>query len=194
MGTQLLSLRKMKVLLIVALCIAGALARQAGKIVGGSNVGYPGKYPWQASLQFRSSSSHTCGASLISTRWLVCAAHCVGSGASAYKIVLGLHDRSTRRQGDPRDYTISRITSHPGWSNDGSRGFPNDIAVIYLSSNVFPSQYASPISLASSGQSFVGQRCVISGWGRTYGGSPPQHPPGGQHQRHLPERVPRVLR
>merc|ERR1712170_135888 len=138
MGTQLLSNEKMKFLLIIALCIAGALARKTERIVGGSNVGYAGKYPWQASLQFRSSSSHT-------------------SGASSYKIVLGLHDRTTRRQGDPRDYTISRITSHPGWSNDGSRGFPNYISVIYLSSTVFPSQYVSAISLPFTGQSFVGQ-------------------------------------
>merc|ERR1712226_35692 len=126
MGTAAVLSTNMKVLLIVALCFVGALARNTERIVGGSNVGYAGKYPWQASLQFRSSSSHTCGASLISSRWLVCAAHCVGSGASAYKIVLGLHDRTTQREGAPRDYTISSITSHPGWSNDGSRGFPND--------------------------------------------------------------------
>merc|ERR1712076_265134 len=153
MGTAAVLSTNMKVLLIVALCFVGALARNTERIVGGINVGYAGKYPWQASLQFRSSSSHTCGASLISSRWLVCAAHCVGSGASAYKIVLGLHDRTTQREGAPRDYTISSITSHPGWSNDGSRGFPNDISVIYLSSNAFPSQFVNPITLPSSSQS-----------------------------------------
>merc|ERR1712179_299763 len=153
MGTAAVLSTNMKVLLIVALCFVGALARNTERIVGGSNVGYAGKYPWQASLQFRSSSSHTCG-------------------ASAYKIVLGLHDRTTQREGAPRDYTISSITSHPGWSNDGSRGFPNDISVIYLSSNAFPSQFVNPITLPSSSQSFVGQRCIISGWGRTYGGGP----------------------
>merc|ERR1711893_313095 len=163
----------MKVLIVLTLCLAVAFGRRLSqRIVGGSDVQTPGEWPWQASLQFRSSSSHTCGATLISANWLTCAAHCVGSGASAYKIVLGLHDRSTRQQGDPRDYTISRITSHPGWSNDGSRGFPNDISVIYLSSNVSPSQYASPITLPFTGQSFVGQSCIISGWGRTYGGGP----------------------
>merc|ERR1712226_939590 len=74
MGTAAVLSTNMKVLLIVALCFVGALARNTERIVGGSNVGYAGKYPWQASLQFRSSSSHTCGASLISSRWLVCAA------------------------------------------------------------------------------------------------------------------------
>merc|ERR1712179_633120 len=161
MGTAAVLSTNMKVLLIVALCFVGALARNTERIVGGSNIGYAGKYPWQASLQFRSSSSHTCGASLISSRWLVCAAHCVGSGASAYKIVLGLHDRTTQREGAPRDYTISSITSHPGWSNDGSRGFPNDISEMY--------------------HLRMGQD--LRRW------TPPQRSPGGPDQRYLPERV-----
>merc|ERR1712179_743735 len=51
MGTAAVLSTNMKVLLIVALCFVGALARNTERIVGGSNVGYAGKYPWQASLQ-----------------------------------------------------------------------------------------------------------------------------------------------
>jgi len=162
----------MKVLFVLALCLAVAAARRAGRIVGGSDVDRPGKYPWQASLQFKSSSSHTCGASLISSTWLTCAAHCVGSGASAYKIVLGMHDKDTKRQGSPTDFDVASITSHPGWSNDGSRGFPNDISVIRLSRAASSNQFISPINLPQAGQDFYGSTCVISGWGRTYGGGP----------------------
>merc|ERR1711893_530011 len=147
----------MKVLIVLTLCLAVAFGRRLSqRIVGGRDVRTPGEWPWQASLQFRSSSSHTCGATLISANWLTCAAHCVGSGASAYKIVLGLHDRSTRQQGDPRDYNVASITSHPGWSNDGSRGFPNDISVIRLSSNANYNNFINKIDLPSSGQDFQG--------------------------------------
>lgn len=45
-----------------------------GRIVGGSAVEIT-SYPWQLSL--RRSSSHSCGASIISSTWALTAAHCV---------------------------------------------------------------------------------------------------------------------
>lgn len=48
------------------------------RIVGGSEA-REHSHPWQASLQMKTSSgfSHICGASVISSNWLVTAAHCV---------------------------------------------------------------------------------------------------------------------
>lgn len=163
----------MKMLVVVAVLLGVAAATQprashipGGYIIGGNNVSPVGKWPWQASLQ--RGTSHICGASLISTRWLVTAAHCVGSSPSYYSIVLGMHDRVGQRYGQPTRYSVSRITRHPYYSSSGSRGYPNDIAVMYLSSSANTgSQYISTVPMASSSDSFVGSTCYITGWGKT---------------------------
>merc|ERR1719309_1850155 len=166
-------------LLVLSAVLAPALGGRLPYIIGGNDVKEPGTWPWQASLQ-PGGRYHSCGASLISKRWVLTAAHCVGSSASSYKIVLGLHDKDTKRQGQPRTYSVSRIIKHSRY-NGNANGFPNDIALIYLSSSASTSsKYVSTITLPSKNENFAGNRnCYITGWGATswgYYGCPVNYP------------------
>merc|ERR1711893_156420 len=173
MGRSTRQLSSMKLLIFFGL-IAFASARYSPLVVGGQDVSPPGKYPWQGSLQRVRSRSHTCGVSVISSQHVTSAAHCVGAGITGLYVVLGLHDRTTKQQGQPENIGITSINVHPGWRRDGSRGFPNDVAVIKLAYPYDPTnRFISPISLApNDGRDYAGDDCVISGWGRLFGFGP----------------------
>ena len=75
--------------------IAQCGRRPGTRIVGGSTA-TPNSWPWQLSLRLM--GGHTCGASLISPRWAITAAHCVRSyiDPHLYSLVAG-EDRRSRR-------------------------------------------------------------------------------------------------
>jgi len=156
----------MKLLLVLAAIVVPSLGARLPYIVGGQDVDEAGKWPWQASIQMR--NSHICGAAIISETWLVTAAHCVESSASQLTVVLGMHDRTTLRQGSPTRYNLKRIIQHPGWSMDSQNGFPNDIALMELAKPAdLSGKFAQPIHLADNGADFEGNSdCWVTGWGK----------------------------
>merc|ERR1711893_13651 len=157
-------------LVVLALAVSQVLARST-KIVGGEDAS-PGEFPHQCALEFASSGSHTCGCSILSDRWVITAAHCTQSSASRYQVVVGQHDRVTNNEGRPEIHYVSRIINHPNYGQ-GSGAFPNDISLIQLSTAIDMSNpFVSAINLAEGSQDYAGQRCIISGWGRLYGGGP----------------------
>merc|ERR1711964_77628 len=160
---------KMKLFLVLAALLAPALTARLPYIVGGKDVDYAGKWPWQASLQRH--HSHGCGATLISRRWLVTAARCVGGSVNTLTIVLGMHDLYATWPGTPTRYSIEQIIVHPNWG-PSKPSYPNDIALIKLRQDADTnSQYIGTIALAEPYEHIEGNsNCYITGWGNTVGG------------------------
>ncbi|KAM6927842.1 elastase-1-like [Xenentodon cancila] len=138
----------------------------AGRVVGGQNVAYSTSWPWQVSLQENSGGvyRHFCGGVLISTSWVMTAAHCVYSHSSVYVVFgdLVLYENDYTEQ---TRHTRS-IYIHPEW-NMNSISSGNDIALLLLSSEVKRTSYVYPVNLPKSGEILLhGHSCYITGYGR----------------------------
>lgn len=156
---------RLRAALVVAAALATALT-QTGQaaadggpsgptpsIVGGGNATQT--YTFMASLQ-STAGAHRCGASLISSTWLVTAAHCVsGVSPSGYQLRVG----TTNRTSGGTVVRASRFVVHPNYSPFTGRG---DIAVIQVASAVPQAPIA--VNATSPG---AGSASRIIGWGQT---------------------------
>ena len=78
------SLRKMLSLNLLLLLVSGSLAEISYpknnpfiSLISGGQKAEPNQFPYQASLQYKSSGSHFCGGVVIHENWILTAAHCL---------------------------------------------------------------------------------------------------------------------
>ncbi|XP_070850199.1 elastase-1-like [Chaetodon trifascialis] len=136
------------------------------RVVGGE-VAEPNSWPWQISLQYRSSNGwyHTCGGTLIQRGWVMTAAHCVDSRRT-YRVVLGDHDIYSTA-GTEQAIAVREIHIHSGWDSSNVAG-GDDIALLRLSSDATLNSFVQLGSLPPSGQVLPNNNpCYVTGWGRT---------------------------
>jgi secreted trypsin-like serine protease len=144
--------------LVLVLAPVG-LAAPAEAIVGGTDAVHD--YPFMASVQLKDPKTghwgHWCGGSLISTRWVLTAAHCVYGlePASLLRVRVGSKDKN----GGGSLGGVAKIVSHPGYGNGG--GYTDDLALLELSAPV--SQ--RPILIGQ--ETGPGTPVRVLGWGRT---------------------------
>ncbi|KAM5281293.1 enteropeptidase [Ctenodactylus gundi] len=134
------------------------------KIVGGSDA-KEGAWPWLVALYY---NDHLfCGASLVSSDWLVSAAHCVYGRhlePSKWRAALGLHTRWNLTSPQVQARLIDQIVINPHYNR---RRKDNDIAMMHLEFKVNYTDYIQPICLPEESQVFLpGRNCSIAGWGR----------------------------
>lgn len=125
-----------------------------------------GEYPWHVAI-LKYSDEYVCGGALIDDRHVLTVAHCVdGLNPLELKLRLGEWDVS----GPVEFYShvelkAEFLTVHPEYY---AGNLQNDIALIrmqgYLDFSSNP--HISPVCLPDSYNSFVGQRCHSTGWGK----------------------------
>ncbi|CAG12052.1 unnamed protein product, partial [Tetraodon nigroviridis] len=148
-----------------AACGCGTRPYKLNRIVGGQNAEV-GEWPWQVSLHFLT-YGHVCGASIISERWLLSAAHCFVTSSPQNHIAAnwltysGMQDQY--KQDGILRRPLKRIISHPDYNQ---MTYDYDIALLELSEPLEFTNTIQPICLPDSSHMFpAGMSCWVTGWG-----------------------------
>ena len=156
------------VLALAALnCKAQAAQPVNAAIVGGKEA-TKGEFPFIVSLQ--DYSGHFCGGTLIQKDWVLTAAHCVDSKATAssMKVVLGLHELSN--MGGTETFTAKRIIVHPEYGRKLEGDF--DFALIQLNKkSKFAPLALNELEIDIPKTESEAPVVTTSGWGATSEGS-----------------------
>nr|XP_017101584.2 serine protease persephone-like [Drosophila bipectinata] len=132
-------------------------------IVGGVPV-EPGIYPHMAAIAYSSFGTfdYRCGGSLISSRFVLTAAHCVNTEANtpAYVRLGSVNIENPDRNN--RDISVKSVTVHPNYVG----GKYDDIAVIELSQDVEETNNIRPACLYTDPRDPpLDSRLFVAGWG-----------------------------
>ncbi|XP_022353284.1 serine protease 44 [Enhydra lutris kenyoni] len=135
--------------------------RRSMRIVGGFPAA-EGKWPWQVSLQIN--DRHMCGGSLIASRWVLTAAHCI-FGHVEYTAKLGDIFMEERTSSMAIEIPVQDIVIHQDYNPIGL--IENDIALALLEFPVNFSSHVQPVCLPK--KAFMvqgGTECWVTGWGK----------------------------
>lgn len=132
------------------------------KIVGGYMT-CPGQFPWVLGLWRKNGLGPFCGASLVTHRWALTAAHCVYSkNHRGLKVVVGDFDTKKKEDGEQhREICGKKI--HHGYTG----GVDHDIALLELCKPVEFTFRVQPVGLAPKKANRDGKakNATVAGWG-----------------------------
>lgn len=128
------------------------------RIVGGRIVDII-QHPYQLSLH--RDSSHFCGASIISNKWVISAGHCVSSKSSVYELNAG---SNTKYEGV--SYPVKRVIRHEAFDD---LTIDYDIALLEVDGEIRFNDKVQPVKLAEK-ELASGVIVNVTGWGAVKSG------------------------
>jgi secreted trypsin-like serine protease len=142
---------------------------ERGKIVGGVPAA-KGAYPFQVALFTTANGKNgmMCGGSLITTKWVLTAAHCITKIAendAPYPASMINVFAGGLAFGEGDHIRAAKVIIHPKYTSRGL--IANDIALIELERPVNESSGAKPITLATGPDNAPGTQVKLLGWGKT---------------------------
>nr|XP_006128516.1 coagulation factor XI [Pelodiscus sinensis] len=140
--------------------------KQGERVVGGT-VSSLGEWPWQVSLQVKSSTQkHFCGGSIISNQWILTAAHCIDNLEipNLWRVYAGILKLSEIKEDTPF-FRVQEIVIHPQYVI-AETGY--DIALMKLDRSMNFTDLQWPVCLPSKEErNTVYTNCWVTGWGYT---------------------------
>lgn len=150
-------------ILIFAFEASAREARQAGgRIVGGVEIGID-EIPFQISLRY--DDSHICGGSIISSLYVLSAAHCTFYFPKTDLSIFSIRAGSSRIDQGGSIHNISSVVEHPRFDTSL---LDYDATILKISNQIFFDKFRQPILLPFFGEETVLDSIVAtSGWGLT---------------------------
>ncbi|XP_037796159.1 trypsin-1-like [Penaeus monodon] len=121
------------------------------------------QYPWMVALLYKKKSF--CGASIISDRVVLTAAHCTdGMTPEALEVKIGDHDLTQKDVSRERAVSVKKIVQHDGYD---SFTMNNDISLVFLTSKLTFTWRVAPICLTPYDVTYFKEQALVMGWGLT---------------------------
>jgi len=172
--------KSLKILLIMLFTVAVSFQAMAdtsiaSRIIGGSEAS-TGEFPFQVAIAEDHGSTYSvfCGGTILSSTWILTAAHCMADYTTADSVALLRVISGTNDITDLTNYTsVSQVIVHADYGVGAT--YNNDIALIELASPIT----SAPIDyLSTTTTTFytTGTTATVSGWGDTDAGSADVYP------------------
>ncbi|EDW01783.1 GH20266 [Drosophila grimshawi] len=148
---------------------------KSGRIVGGKGSTF-GAFPWQVLVRESTwlglFTKNKCGGVLITSRYVITAAHCQPGFLASLVAVMGEFDISGDLESKrPTTKNVKRVIVHRQYD---PATFENDLALLEMDSPVQFDTHIVPICMPNDQADFTGRMATVTGWGRLkYGGGVP---------------------